>query len=323
MSPSKQPHLHFPEASMVTAEKKLPSINQVLQHLALFRMFLPLVIVSVLAIGVIGYFSEQTLEKQQHQKAKYIAHMIDYRLDEAVRALDAVAHVTDGSSTDNILFLQDAWKTFRHFDTIYHLDAGSKIKLLVPYDPRYLGLDLSNLSLLRQSGGNAMQNISIPFMSLRTGNPTIYLLQQVAAGERLVGELNLGSLQEEIIHPKGLQDKSSILILDQYGMLLAHPSSALVKQQSNQGSLPIFRRALHGDVTSIYDYAGTMVLGSATRVEGTGWVVVNQIPLSVAFDPYLWAFGLTLLASMAHMVHPDLESPSTTATPHRDSFGPT
>jgi PAS domain S-box-containing protein len=41
-----------------------------------------------------------------------------------------------------------------------------------------------------------------------------------------------------------------------------------------------------------------MVLGSAARVERAGWVVVDQIPLSVAFRSYAWALGLTLLASL-------------------------
>jgi PAS domain S-box-containing protein len=84
--------------------------------------------------------------------------------------------------------------------------------------------------------------------------------------------------------------------MDQSGMLLAHPSSDLVKQQTNQSYLEIFRRGLGGNATLVYEYAGTMVLGSAARIEPTGWVVVAQIPLSTAFGPYEWALGLTLLA---------------------------
>jgi PAS domain S-box-containing protein len=86
--------------------------------------------------------------------------------------------------------------------------------------------------------------------------------------------------------------------MDQSGMLLAHPVSDLVKQQTNQSYLEIFRRGLSEDVTLLYEYAGTMVLGSAVRVKKAGWVIVDQVPLSASLTPYAWALGVTLLSSL-------------------------
>jgi hypothetical protein len=42
-----------------------------------------------------------------------------------------------------------------------------------------------------------------------------------------------------------------------------------------------------------------MNLGSAARVERSGWVVVDQVPLSVSLLPYAWTLGLSLIASLA------------------------
>ena len=50
-------------------EQKSPALDLVLQRLALYRMFLPLVAVSAIAIGAVGFLGKQTLESQQHQTA--------------------------------------------------------------------------------------------------------------------------------------------------------------------------------------------------------------------------------------------------------------
>ncbi len=276
-------------------QNKLPALDRVLQHLAFLRIFLPLVVLSVMAIGAVAYLGEQTLESRQHQRALFMARIVDRYLDQATRTLDAVARVAEVTPSQNLDFIHGILEAYGYFDTFYYLDVSSKIGLSVPSDPRYLGLDMSNLPYFKQIGERKNLIISRPFISLRTGNPTVYLVRQLSRGGQVVGELNLGSLQDEITRGKGAPDQGVVFILDQFGMLLAHPSFNLVKQQTNQGYLEIFRRGLGGDATLVYGYAGTMVLGSATRVQRTGWVVVDQVSLSAAFGSYAWALGLTLL----------------------------
>jgi PAS domain S-box-containing protein len=280
------------------SQKKLLPLNLMLQRLVLLRLFLPVVALTVIAIGGVGYLSEQTLESMQHQKAQFMARMVDHYLDQATRALDAMARVAEAAPSDDLTFMQATWEAYGHFDTLYYLDASRRIVLVVPPDPRYLGLDMSNLPYFQQPGEKNNLIISRPFISLRTGNPTVYLVRQLSQGGQVVGELSLGSLQDEITQGRGVPSQDVVFIMDQSGLLLAHPSSDLVKQQTNQSDLEIFRRGLGGDATLVYEYAGTMVLGSATRVERAGWVVVDQVPVSVSLRPYAWALGLTLLASL-------------------------
>ncbi len=279
-------------------QKNLPALDRVLQRLALLRMFLPLVALSVTAIGALGYLGERTLESRQHQMAQSMARLVDGYLDQAARTLDAAVRVVEATPSGHLDFMQGILEAYGNFDTLYYLDDNNRIRLLAPSDPRYMGLDMSNLPHFKQAAGEKHLIVSRPFISLRTGNPTVYLIRQLAQGGRVAGALNLGSLQEEIMRGRDANDQSMVFLLDQFGMLLAHPSSGLVKQQANQGDLEIFRRGRGGDATLVYRYAGRMVLGSAARVERAGWVVVDQIPLSVAFSAYAWALGLTLLASL-------------------------
>ena len=74
-------------------EKKPPALDQVLLHLVRTRLFLPLVIVSLVAIGSVGYLGVQALENQQQQFAQSRAQMVDNYLDQADRMLDAVGRV--------------------------------------------------------------------------------------------------------------------------------------------------------------------------------------------------------------------------------------
>jgi PAS domain S-box-containing protein len=278
--------------------KQSPALDRVLQRVALWRMFLPLVTLSVIAIGGVGYLGKKSLESQQRQKAQFVTRIVDRYLDQAARTLDAVARVAEVAPSQNLAFMRGTWEAYGYFDTLYYLDSSGKIMLLVPADPRYLGLDMSYQPDFMQAGAKRDLIISRPFISLRTGNPTVYLVRQLSRGDRMVGELSLGSLQDEIARGKGASGRDVVFIMDQRGMLLAHPSSHLVKQQTNQGYLEIFHRGLRGDSTLVYQYGGRMVLGSAIRIEQAGWVVVDQIPLSVAFRSYFWALGLTLLASL-------------------------
>ncbi|MEW6264152.1 MAG: PAS domain S-box protein [Thermodesulfobacteriota bacterium] len=281
------------------SRNKSSALDRGLLRLVLLRLFLPLLVLSFLAIAGLGYYTEQTLEVQQRQMAQSVAQMVDRYLDQAGRMLDAIARIAEVSKPEDLAaFIQGAWEAYGYYDTLYYLDDDHRIELLAPPDPRYLGLDVSNLPYLQKSKGKKILIISRPFMSLRTGDPTVYLIRPLSRKGAVVGELSLGALQYEITRRRDRSSQDYIFILDQFGTLLAHPSSNLVKQQTNLGNLEIFKRSWEREATLVYEYAGTRVLGSAVLVERAGWVVVDQVPLTVAFGPYASTLLLTLLASL-------------------------
>lgn len=278
------------------SRRKTLALADVLQRLALFRLFLPLAAVSLIVVGVVGYLGERSLENQQRERAQLMARIVDRFLDQAARTLNGVGRVTELSPPQALAtFMQSTWEAYGYFDTLYYLDAHGRIALLTPSDPRYLGLDMSNQARLRRTEENDGLSISRPFMSVRTGNPTVYLAKRLTGGGELVGELSLKSLQDEITRDRGA-DHDDIFILDQSGTLLAHPFAELVRERTNLSTLAILRRGPGGGGALIYDYEGETVLGSAARVERADWVVVDQVPWAKSLSPYLWALGLTLLA---------------------------
>jgi signal transduction histidine kinase len=274
------------------------SLNQLLLELILWRLFLPLLLVWLLAIGGIFYFGVESLKNQQRKTVQSVARMVESHLDQSGRILDAVGRVAEELSFKDInVFMGSTLKAYKHFETIYYLGDNNRIKLMVPFEPTYIGLDMSRLSDIKLGTENDRIAISRPFISLRSGLPTVYLTIKLSLGGYVVGELNLGAVQDEIVRLRGLPGTDSISIIDQSGTLLAHPDFKQVQQQTNLDSLQNVLNISDGS-TIFYKFSEAMVLASVAKVDRVEWVVVEQAPVSMLFGPYVLTIGITLLLTM-------------------------
>jgi len=275
-------------------DNSAPYLRQVFLRMLLIRLFIPLMVLELIGIMGTGYLGEKSLENHQKQVAQTISRIVDYHLDHGGRILDAIARVADTAGTENLdTFIKGTWEAYCYFETIYCLNKDNKITLMMPSDPRYTGLDMSYLPDIREIGKKNNIIISRPFISLSTGYPTVYLVRSLNCGGAVIGELNLNLFQKEIMDIKGYD---FVFIMDQTGMLIAHPSPDLVKQQTNMSNLGIFSRMLGGKSNAIYSYNGNKVIASAVRVEKTGWIIVDQVSVYVFFSSYVLSFVTALLA---------------------------
>lgn len=280
-------------------EKDYPYLRQIFLRMLLYRLYIPLIFLGAIVITGVGYLGVQSFKSHQSQVAESMSHIVDYHLDHGGRILEAVAKVAETSEkTELFVFMKSAWEAYGYFETIYYLDKDNKIDLMTPYVPRYEGIDMSNLPDFQKQGNSKSIIISRPFISLRTGYPTVYLIRHLSQGGAVVGELDLGLFQKEITNVKKTLGEEFVFIMDQTGMILAHPNLDLVKQQENMSNLDIFNSALHGESSDIYSYNGDTVIGSAVRLDRTGWIVVDQISLSGLGEYYIWALAAAFLISL-------------------------
>jgi PAS domain S-box-containing protein len=253
--------------------------------------------VGMISILGIGYLIERNHLNNQKKVAKSIAHGLEYYLEYGERILDANARVANASnSSDLSIFMESTWQAGGYFDTIYCLDANNNITIMVPTDQRYIGLDMSNLPDLQKARGNESITVSPTAISIRTGDPMVYLIKPLAKGGYIIGELNLRLIQDDIANIENKKGKELVFIMDESGMLLGHPSSELVKQQTNMSNLDIFHNVKEGEFYDSYLYNGKRVIGSAVKVKGTGWLVIDQVPLSLFMNTYVLMVGATLIA---------------------------
>ena len=273
-------------------QSKPRPLDRMLLRLLLLWLFLPSLIVTLFAVGLTGYLWGRGLGERQLLLAHSLAHTVDDYVEHAIRVLGTVGQLAETSTPEELTsYMYATWQTYGYFDIFYRLDESDTVTLLVPLDHRYQELDMSSQPHFRPARAQTDVTISRPFISLHTGQPAVYMVWPLSDGGVVVGELNLGALQEAIAAGGGGQ----YFIADHSGTLLAHPQSDLVAQQVNVNHMEIVQRGLTGEATLLYSTDGVFVLGSTAQVECTGWVVVVQTPLSVAYGPYVGAMALTLV----------------------------
>lgn len=280
-------------------EKDCLCLRQVFLRMLLYRLYIPLIFLGLIIVVGVGYLGIKDLRSHQNQVAVSMSHIVDYHLEQGGKILNAVANVAETSTEEELpVFMRSAWEAYGYFETIYYLDKDNKIELMMPHVSRYAGIDMSNLPNIKENAGLTRISISRPFISLRTGNPTVYLIRPLPKGGAIIGELNLGLFQQEVVNTLNTADIDFTFIMDQTGMLLAHPSSKLVRQQTNMSNLEIFRNAADGKASEIYSYNGRVVVGSAVKLDRTGWIIVDQSSLSSFGKYYAWALVGAFLASL-------------------------
>lgn len=280
-------------------EKNLLYIRQIFLRMLLVHLIIPLIGVTIIAIGLGSYLGKRNLQNHQIQVAQSVTRIIDSYINRGDGILDTVTRIYENTDMSQFsTFMKSSVKSFRYFETIYCLNKDNKIMLMIPSNSLYNGLDMSNLPDFKNSTNKKSMIISHPFISLRTGAPTVYLIKPFYDGGCVIGELNLELFHNEIKNITNNQGKDFIFIMDKKGRLIACSSSELVKQQTNMSNLGIFKSIVKGKNEAIYSYNGSQVIGSAVKSEKTGWSVVDQIPVYVFLNSYAWILGLILLALM-------------------------
>lgn len=284
---------------MIKKIKESLYLRQLFFRILLFRLFIPLMLIVLIAALGVGYLSKQNLESHQTQVVESISHIVDYHIDHGRSILEAIAKVAENTEKKDLsIFMKSSWESYGYFETIYYLDKDNKINFMIPYSSRYEGMDMSKVTNIEGGGGRWNICISKPFISIRTGYPTVYLIRPLLTGGFVVGELNLGLFQEEINAATDNTGKDFVFIMDQSGTLIAHPSIDLVTQQTNMSNLGIFKNVLEGKTSDIYYYNGNTVIGSAVQLKETKWIVVDQVSIYEFINHYIFILAMLLIASL-------------------------
>jgi diguanylate cyclase (GGDEF)-like protein/PAS domain S-box-containing protein len=270
-------------------ENQTLPLKDALQTLLWKRLLLPFLAAAFVVMSVTAFYGGRFALSQQLRYSQLIGRTASsFLLDAAYRLDEINAVVSTGSLEEVTRNMQANLKFNAVFETIYFLDSEKRIKTLAPYDSRYGGLDMSRRSYFSGLDCGAGVNFSIPFTSLRTGRPTAYLTRCTDTGEYLVGELDLNALQDTISEAYH-SSQGRVYMVDQTGTLLAHPDFQLVAERINIGNLAIVRRGLQQDLTLIYWHDTGFWVGSASRVDPTGWIIIVEVPLLTVYAPYIGA----------------------------------
>ena len=267
-------------------------------RLILSRVFLPLLAVGLISAAGVGLLARQNLLNQQKGVVETVSQIVDLHIEQGGRVLDVIAHLAEDCGAKGLgPLIESTWQAYGQFETIYCLDRDNRIRLIMPPTHDHSGLDMSNLPDFKNYREEQNPRISRPFISIRTGEPTIYLVRSLTGGGAVVGELNLAFFQKTVDRISRNSDNDFVFITSQHGTLLAHPDVNQVRQQVNVSNLGIFKRIQAGETTAFYPYQDIAMIGSVAREQQTGWLVVDQTPLSAFLLSYVWIILLILAAT--------------------------
>lgn len=265
----------------------------------LLLFFLPTLMLIVFTLFSIVLVWQGTLARQQVKLSRSIANTVVTYTDSAKRVLDALSQAMKTADRTHLKqFLTDTQSAYSYFDTLYILGLDGRLGLMTPLDHQYIGLDLTRQPYYAKARQQKSTFVSAPFISMRSGKPTVYLAKSVESGQMVVGELNLSTLQANINAAIGGDRENLVFVADRAGSLLAHSNSQLVVEQHSVGHMEIVRQGLETESTKIYRASTGWVFGAAVPIESLDWVVISQQSLKSALGPLVRvvapALGLSL-----------------------------
>jgi len=257
-------------------------------------LIISFVLVAILPVSIVGIISLQILSSQMQQAveesnlliSKSLTGEIELLLSKPVILLNQVkAVLEDGTlitpqQTD--LYLEKAILNSNILERIKIIDKKGIVRHQAPYDRNFIGLNLSNQPYVSKPLKFGKRFWSNTLISLETGLPTITLSIPLSNGV-LVGHLNLMSLNR-IVEKVQIRTEGYAFVVDNMGVTIAHPDKKFITERRNLGYLKIIRQGLIGNLgTHLYLDSDIDHLGSVSRIEPTGWLVVVTVPTRLAF----------------------------------------
>lgn len=263
----------------------------------LFKTQLTIFIVVIVSVIL---FTSYWGGKKQVEELVYADNLLSERVSDYINTAISDLKILTYSTPDSH-FLEVIGKTNNSFDVLYYIAMDGALLDIYPKDSVFpIGRDMSSTPYFRNFQNET--NISRPFISPKTGNPTIYISMPASdASGILVGELSLLGLQETLIRSK-IIPSGIYFITDADGYLLANPQYSLVQEHVDIRKTGILEKAINGTNVQVNKSDGRFVLDIVIQNENTGyWTIVEESIISI-FGPLIIPSLIGLVVTIGLLV---------------------
>ncbi|MCC6148408.1 MAG: HD domain-containing protein [Anaerolineaceae bacterium] len=269
------------------AKQKPVRLNTVIVRLLIWQLIAPTALIGFILLIINGYQAYSAVQQNQQQTVISIAARLDDYLKNSRQSLAGLVSLAQLQPDALPLFMQAVQQSNPIFSTIYYLNSEGKVIDLTPFDPSFVGIDMSAQPFLAVLNQPNSSYLSKPVVSLISGKLVVTLATELPNNHLLVAEIDLQRIQTLVLgtdagagFPVG-----EIFITDEKGNLLAHPHEAFVQQQLNRFDLvePVAFFNIFGLVRG----ERGLSLTTSSWAKEAPWLVTTQLPLQLAFGPYL------------------------------------
>lgn len=244
-------------------------------------------VAAVPLVVTVGFFIWQlypqlkdNVANEQQMFAELVAERSQEYLETAEEQVQFFLPFISQLERDSLLTHLDHFVQTNHFfDSVYLLDYFGVITHIANRDADaalaqdlYRGIDMSKSPLVQSANALINPSWSDVFLSIVTRRQSI--AYRVPIDEfTLVAELAIDRLPQ--LSQKLSSQGQLVLILDQYGQLIAHPDPDISQQQVNLSNLPFFDRyELHKALSSEFELDGQDYFGSLVTMQTPAWHVI-------------------------------------------------
>jgi signal transduction histidine kinase len=283
-------------------------LSQFFSRLLFLRLFLPLLLILLLAILMASIFAFRTYEAELISYNQSVVYAVETYITAASNVVDALALNANNASPQEISAIFEALcNTYDAFDAFYLLDRNGKVIALAPANINIQQFDMSGLDVYANALKLPDVAISTPFISIRTGEPTVFLAQENDKGEVILTELSLQALDKALTNRHTTLQNTAVFLVDRYGNFLAHPEKEKVSRQDHwdginlietkpaQSAVVIYWHD-EPDRQSPYKWYDLLV---ASDIRSVGWYVVSLTPIEHFINPYATLFVVVTIAVIA------------------------
>ncbi len=264
------------------------SLKQALTLKFILLATLPLFLFAFFTVKIVTGHLNHEIRTKNLLLSRALAGEVERFLNEPLSLLN---HIKSLMENENLIrpdqiseYLNVIIRHYDYFSAIQILGERGVIRHITPYNPDYIGADMSGQPHYQKSTEIGRPYWSPTFISQLSGQPTMTLSIPFQNGT-IVGYLKLETLNR-MTDKIRIESNGYAVICDQTGVIIAHRDRSFVQERLNVSNLPLIQKGLAGkEGTFQYRFRGVDKLGSIAIVPQTGWVVGFVQPVEEAFLP--------------------------------------
>ncbi|MFK7991643.1 MAG: adenylate/guanylate cyclase domain-containing protein [Sandaracinaceae bacterium] len=290
-----------PAPSAVPAPRTIFPLGLKLAAMAALLSIVPLTVSGIALYGVNASAVEQLSREVQLLALGDLSQAIDQEFVEAQDALDMIGALFTNDALDDSARLTVMQAMVQGQESIDHAalyDAGG-VRLAVVGEENLSLDDIDLPETLERSMRDEVEELHVGTgeVELALGEPRVLLVVRIRVDDETTGyvasRISLEDVQQRVerlaaAHFPGHAD--SLFIVDPNLRVVAHANRELAAEMRSARGEGIFEGVEAGAVSPTFSQAGefdaadgTPMLGSSTALPSRSWVVVAQVPQSIAY----------------------------------------
>lgn len=284
------------ESSQLKQMLRIRTFKQSIIYGFLFATFLPLIFLGYFSYSYLSYKISESEQMGNELLAEATAKEISsYLLDPltVLRQILTLVLLHEHDDREINSHLDQSIQESNLLDSIYIVNNAKMIVNIGLKEgssglkENYIGLDLSNLGILRNIEYLQGPYWSQSFISPVSGKKSLAAILPTGDGRYAIGLFDIGQLHT-VIRDRSSRKNSTIIVLDDSGKPVFHPQLKIVEEQQNFSHIEPFQEAMQGNFgTHEFSFNGEQFLSSSANISETKWLVLVVQSLKAAREPII------------------------------------